>query len=122
MGVLESLPSRPLRPGELTALNRADAVDLAVSVESEGEAESLLVAVDEWVAGIVFADGRWRVVERVALDEGTERIDGLQACETAVLDTRDEAADDGRGDTVSDGTNEAADDDASAAGGDSPGK
>lgn len=101
MSVLDSLPSRPLGRGELTSLNRADAVDLAVSVESEGEAESLLVATDDWVTGLAFDGEGWRLIERVALDGDTERIDGLQACEAAILEWR--GADGGDADSPADG-------------------
>jgi len=92
VSVLESLPNRPLGRGELTSLNRADAVDLAVSVESEGEAESLLVATDDWVTGLAYDGEGWRLVERVALDADTERIHGLQACEEAIVEWRDAVA------------------------------
>jgi hypothetical protein len=94
MTLVESLPSRPLSPKELTDLNAADAFELAVSVEDEDEAESLLVATESWVKGLVFdaTASEWRVVETVTLDGETRRIDGLQACEDAVLAYRHESA------------------------------
>lgn len=106
---LDALPPRPLTEAELAALNRADAVDLAVDVtEAAGghpdSVGALLVATDEWVAGLVApaidpgADGDatadpdgedWRIVERV-LTEGDGRFDGLERCEAAVREVVDE--------------------------------
>ncbi|MBC9986231.1 MULTISPECIES: hypothetical protein [Haloferax] len=91
MSLIESLPARPLEPQELTSLNRADAFDLVVAVEDDGPARSLLVATEGWVKAIAHEDGAgWSVVETVALDDETERIDGLQACEEAILSFRDD--------------------------------
>jgi hypothetical protein len=92
MTLVESLPSRPLTPKELTDLNAADAFELAVSVEDDDAAESLLVATDSWVKGLVFDGSAWRVVETVTLDDENRRIDGLQACEGAVLGYRRESS------------------------------
>ncbi|ELZ97770.1 MULTISPECIES: hypothetical protein [Haloferax] len=89
MSLIESLPPRPLEPQELTSLNRADAFDLVVAVEDDGPARSLLFATDAWVKGVAYEDDAgWSVVETVALDGETERIDGLQTCEEAVLSFR----------------------------------
>lgn len=108
MTELDALPPRPLTEAELAALNRADAVDLAVDVtEAAGgrpdSAAALLVATDEWVAGLVApavdpeadggatagsADEDWRIVERVST-EGDERFDGLERCEAAVREVVD---------------------------------
>lgn len=107
MSLVESLPPRPLSPKELTGLNTADAFELAVSVESDEEARSLLLATDAWVKGLAF-DGEseaWTVVETVSLD-GRQRLEGLQACEEAVWAFRGEAGDDSEaddGDDDSDG-------------------
>lgn len=92
MALVESLPPRPLSPKELTGLNAADAFELAVSVESDREARSLLLATDAWVKGLAFDGDAWTVVETVSLD-GRERIEGLQACEDAVRAFREEAED-----------------------------
>lgn len=95
MSLVESLPPRPLSPKELAGLNTADAFELAVSVESDDEARSLLLATDAWVKGLAFEDDSWTLVETVSLD-GRERIEGLQACEDAVRAFRGET--DGTGD------------------------
>ncbi|SDQ42365.1 hypothetical protein [Halopelagius longus] len=91
MSLLESLPPRPLSPKELTGLNTADAFELAVSVESDGDARSLLLATDAWVKGLAFDEQSeaWTVVETVSLDD-RPRIEGLQVCEEAVWAFRDE--------------------------------
>ena len=102
MALLDSLPARPLTPAELAALNRADAVGMAVPVEeapdpdadperddggaaTDGPTDALLLATDDWVKGLAFEadDGGWRVVETVPLD-GVERFDALRSCEEAV--------------------------------------
>ncbi|MFB6089717.1 MAG: hypothetical protein ABEJ97_01545 [Halobellus sp.] len=72
MSVVEPLPSRPLGPQELLEPNSADALDLAVPIEDEGRVTGVLVATESWVKGL-------------ALGADTERVDGLQACEAAVL-------------------------------------
>ncbi|MCO8268565.1 hypothetical protein ACOZ4B_18885 [Haloferax prahovense] len=91
MSLIESLPARPLEPQELTSLNRADAFELVVAVEDDGPARSLLVATEGWVKAIAYEDDAgWSVVETVELDEETQRIDGLQTCEEAVLSFRDD--------------------------------
>ncbi|WP_435182566.1 hypothetical protein [Halobellus sp. EA9] len=87
MSVVESLPPRPLDPEELLRLNSADALDLAVPTEDEGRVTGVLVATESWVKGLALddeADG-WTVVETVGLDADAERVDGLQACEAAIL-------------------------------------
>jgi hypothetical protein len=93
MSVIDSLPDRPLADGELSELNRADRVELAVAVDS-GETtadatESFLLATDEWVKALVREDG-WHVVETVALD-GTERYEAMRACEDAIRTYRRES-------------------------------
>ncbi|WP_233560648.1 hypothetical protein [Halobellus sp. Atlit-38R] len=87
MTVVDALPPRPLEPQELLQLNDAEALELAVPIEDEGRASGVLVATGEWVKGLAFdADAEsWTVVETVALDDGVERVDGLQACEAAIL-------------------------------------
>jgi hypothetical protein len=96
MTIVESLPPRPLSPKELARLNAADAFELAVSVESDGEARSLLLASEAWVKGLAFdeADGSWTVVKTASIAD-RERIEGLQSCEDAVRAFRDEGSDDG---------------------------
>jgi hypothetical protein len=92
MALLESLPGRPLEPSELTKLNQSEALDLAISVESDGPAESLLLATESWVKGLCYEDAAgWRVVETVELSRETPRIDGLQRCEAAIEAARDSA-------------------------------
>ncbi|WP_101297530.1 hypothetical protein [Halegenticoccus soli] len=83
MSIVDSLPRRALADGELAALNRSDAVDLAVAVESGGPTEGVLLATDRWVKGLALSGEGWRVVETVSL-EGTERYDALRSCEDAV--------------------------------------
>ncbi|MFC6725223.1 hypothetical protein ACFQE1_12755, partial [Halobium palmae] len=89
MSILDSLPDRPLTDGELSKLNRAEGVELAVAVDGEegdapsgSGAESVLLATDRWVKALV-RDGGWHVVETVDL-EGTERYDAMRVCEDAV--------------------------------------
>jgi len=84
MGVLSSLPNRPLTDGEIASLNRAEAVDLAVAVD-DGTAETrgLLVATPSWVKGLALDADGWTTVESVDLD-GAERYEALRACEDAV--------------------------------------
>ncbi|MFC7203624.1 hypothetical protein ACFQJC_08865 [Haloferax namakaokahaiae] len=91
MGLISSLPSRPLKAPELSSLNRADAFELVVSVESEEPARSLLFATETWVKGALFdEDEGWTVVETVELGDELQRVDGLQACEEAIVAARDE--------------------------------
>jgi hypothetical protein len=87
MSVVESLPPRPLDPEELLQLNAAEALELAVPIEDEGRVSGVLVATDTWVKGLALdaAEPSWTVVETVTLDGETERVDGLQACEAAIL-------------------------------------
>ncbi|ELZ98945.1 hypothetical protein C440_01275 [Haloferax mucosum ATCC BAA-1512] len=91
MTLIDSLPPRPLEPQELTSLNRSEAFDLVVAVENDGPARGLLFATDSWVKGAAYADeSGWSVVETVELDDGTARIDGLQACESSILSFQDD--------------------------------
>ena len=107
MGLLESLPARPLTRAELAKLNDADAVDLVAPVTEEeadpdteadtspdAEIAGVLVATDAWVQAVVFRGDAWDAVARVDLD-GTDRFDALRACEAEALDvlSRREAAD-----------------------------
>jgi len=87
MSVVDSLPARPLTPEELVQLNAAEALEMAVPIEDEGRASGLLVAAEAWVKGLAFDDESesWSVVETVTLGAETERVDGLQACERAIL-------------------------------------
>lgn len=98
MTIVESLPPRPLSAKELLDLNRSDALELASPIEEEGDASGVIVATESWVKGLAFdADGGgWTVVETVSLSE-RKRIDGLQACEEAILAFRGETGDDGDG-------------------------
>lgn len=94
MGLLESLPARPLTRAELAKLNDADAVDLVAPVAADdadanaapdAEVDGVLVATDAWVQAVVFRGEAWDAVARVDLD-GTERFDALRACEAEALD------------------------------------
>ena len=98
MGLLESLPARPLTRAELARLNSADAIDLVAPVTEDRadsdaatdtvpdtEIEGVLVATDAWVQAVVFRGDAWDAVARVNLD-GTERFDALRACEAEALD------------------------------------
>lgn len=94
MGLLESLPARPLTRAELAKLNDADAVDLVAPVAEDdadanaapdAEVDGVLVATDAWVQAVVFRGDAWDAVARVDLD-GTERFDALRACEAEALD------------------------------------
>lgn len=88
MSLVSSLPDRPLSAGEIAALNRADAVDLAVAVDDD-PADGLLLATDAWVKGLSWSEAGWAVVETVPLDDDDDRYEGLQACEEAVRVERD---------------------------------
>ncbi|WP_410764693.1 hypothetical protein [Haloferax sp. DFSO60] len=95
MGLISSLPPRPLKAPELSSLNRSDAFELVVSVESEEPARSLLFATEGWVKGVLFDDEEgWTAIKTVELDEETRRVDGLQTCEEAILAARDHHAED----------------------------
>jgi len=94
---LDSLPARPLRQREVTALNHADAFTLVVPVNREEAVEAetrepvvvterLILGTDDWVKGLVYDDG-WVVVESVAIDDpDEERFEAMQDCEAAVAD------------------------------------
>lgn len=114
MGLLESLPARPLTRAELARLNDSDAVDLVAPVteadaDPDAEADTspdaeiagVLVATDAWVQAVVFRGEAWDAVARVGLDD-TERFDALRACETEALDvlsrrSESDAADEAEG-------------------------
>lgn len=90
MALIDSLPPRPLEPQELTSLNRSDAFELVVAVESDGPARGVLFATDTWVKGVAYEDDSgWSLVETVEITDESPRIDGLQACEAAVLSFQD---------------------------------
>jgi len=92
---LDSLPDRPLRQREVTALNHADAFSLVVPVDREDAVEAdtrepvvvterLILGTDDWVKGLVY-DGGWTAVETVAVDDpDEERFDAMRDCEAAV--------------------------------------
>ncbi|MDS0298803.1 hypothetical protein NDI76_08610 [Halogeometricum sp. S1BR25-6] len=115
MGLVESLPPRPLSAKELLDLNRSEVFELASPIEEEGDASAVILATESWVKGLVFdgesgGDGEgdgdgWTVVETVSLAE-RERIDGLRACEDAILAFRGDSPDvvdgEGRGDDSGD--------------------
>lgn len=94
---LDSLPDRPLRQKEVTALNHADAFSLVVPVDREEAAEAdtrepvviterVILGTDDWVKGLVYDDG-WQQVESVAIDDpDEERYDAMRECEAAVAD------------------------------------
>lgn len=94
---LDSLPARPLRQREVTALNHADAFTLVVPVNREEAVEAetrepvvvterLILGTDDWVKGLVY-DGGWMVVESVAIeDPDEERFEAMRECEAAVAD------------------------------------
>jgi hypothetical protein len=90
MTLIDSLPPRPLKPQELTSLNRSESFELVVAVESDGPARGVLFATELWVKGVAYDDASgWSLVQTVELDADTPRIDGLQACEEAVLTFQD---------------------------------
>ncbi|SNR31618.1 hypothetical protein [Halorubrum vacuolatum] len=86
MGTLDSLPARPLRESEVAALNRSDGLQYAVATERAGPTGGIIIATDEWVKGLAFADSEWNVVASERLD-GTPRPDALRRCERAVVET-----------------------------------
>lgn len=116
MGIVESLPPRPLTAKELMDLNRSDALELASPIEEEGDASGVILATDSWVKGLAYDDAGegWTVVETVSLVD-RERIDGLQACETAILDFRGESVGDADGRNDVDGAADGSEADASSA-------
>lgn len=93
--VVSSLPDRPLKAEEFTALNHADAFTLALPVDREEAveretmeeteiAEAIILGTDEWVKALQYDDG-WVVVETVAIDEpDAERFDAMQQCKRAL--------------------------------------
>ncbi|ESP88599.1 hypothetical protein [Candidatus Halobonum tyrrellensis] len=107
MSLLTSLPDRPLSAAAVAALNRADAVELAVAVDDDDPADGLLLATDAWVKGLAFDGAGWSVVETVGVDGADDRYDALRACETAVRAERDgddtDASDDPSRDADPDG-------------------
>lgn len=96
-GTLDSLPDRPLRQREVTALNHEDAFTLVVPVDREEAVEAetrepvvvterLILGTDDWVRGLVYDDG-WQEVESVAIDDPDEqRYDAMRTCESAVAE------------------------------------
>jgi hypothetical protein len=92
MTLLDSLPPRPLDDGEVTALNRSDAVELAIAVDEDGPTDAVLLATDSWVKALLLGDDGWTVVESVSLDD-TERYEALRVCEETVRDARSERDD-----------------------------
>lgn len=94
-GTLESLPDRPLKQTEVTALNHADAFSLVVPVDREQAAdaetqepvvitERVILGTDDWVKGLVYDDG-WVTAESVAIEDPDEdRYDAMRECEAAV--------------------------------------
>lgn len=92
---LESLPDRPLRQQEVTALNHADAFSLVVPVNREEAVEAdtqnpvviterLILGTENWVNAIVYDDG-WVEVESVPIeDPDEERFEAMQDCEAAI--------------------------------------
>lgn len=93
--VVSSLPDRPLKASEFTALNHADAFTLALPVDREEAVEretmnateitaSLILGTDDWVKALTYDDG-WRVVESVEMtDPDAERFDAMQRCKRAL--------------------------------------
>jgi hypothetical protein len=94
---LDSLPDRPLRQQEVTALNHADAFTLVVPVNREEAVEAdtrepvviterLVLGTDDWVRGLAYDDG-WRAVETVRIDDpDEERFDAMRTCESALAE------------------------------------
>ena len=94
-GALDSLPNRPLRQQEVTALNHTDAFTLVVPVNREDAVEAdtqepvviterLILGTQDWVRGLVYDDG-WRTVETVPIDDpDAERFDAMRTCEAAL--------------------------------------
>jgi hypothetical protein len=94
---LDSLPNRPLRQREVTALNHADAFSLVVPVDREEAVEAdtrepvvvterLILGSSDWVAGLHYEDG-WRTVKTVRIDDpDEERFDAMRDCKAALAD------------------------------------
>jgi len=94
---LDSLPARPLRQREVTALNHADAFALVVPVNREEAVEAdtrepvvvterVILGTDDWVRGLVYDDG-WLVVDSGDIaDPDEERFEAMRDCEAAVAD------------------------------------
>lgn len=101
VSLLTSLPDRPLSAAAVAALNRADAVELAVAVDDD-PADGLLLATDAWVKGLAFDGAGWSVVETVGVDDADDRYDALRACEAAVRAERDGDDPDAGADTDAD--------------------
>lgn len=92
---LESLPDRPLRQQEVTALNHDDAFSLVVPVNREEAVEAdtqepvviterVILGTDDWVAALVYDDG-WVAVESIPIDDpDEERFAAMQDCEDAI--------------------------------------
>ena len=95
MRTLSSLPDRPVTQSEVTALNEAETLAMAVPVTQEDAVttedrepvtitDQLVLATDSWVVGLVYDDG-WVEVERVDIEgPGSERFEALQRCEDAI--------------------------------------
>lgn len=88
MTLLDSLPPRPLDESEVTALNRSDAVELAIAVDEDGPTDAVLLATDAWVKALLLGDDGWTVVETVSLDDA-ERYEALRTCEETVREARE---------------------------------
>ncbi|WP_089824262.1 hypothetical protein [Halogranum amylolyticum] len=88
MTLLDSLPPRPLDEGEVTALNRSDAVELAIAVDEDGPTDAVLLATDAWVKALLLGDDGWTVVETVSLDDA-DRYEALRTCEETAREARE---------------------------------
>jgi hypothetical protein len=87
---VDSLPARALSRREVSELNRADPVALAVAVDDEDPASGVLVATDSHVTGLALEDaadgdgsGQWRAVVRLPVGD-RDRYEALRAAESAV--------------------------------------
>lgn len=92
---LESLPDRPLRQQEVTALNHADAFSLVVPVDRQRAVEAdtrdpvvvtehVILGTDDWVTALTYDSG-WVTVETVPIeDPDSERFEAMQECEAAL--------------------------------------
>ncbi|SFL14328.1 hypothetical protein SAMN04487950_2703 [Halogranum rubrum] len=88
MTLVDSLPTRPLDDGEVAALNRSDAVELAIAVDDDDTpTDAVLLATASWVKALLLTDDGWEVVETVSLDD-VERYEALRVCEETVRDAR----------------------------------
>jgi hypothetical protein len=92
---LESLPDRPLRQQEVTALNHADAFSLVVPVNREEAVEAdtqepvviterVILGTDDWVSALVYDEGWQRVASVPIEDPDEERFEAMQDCEDAI--------------------------------------